>query len=396
MSDFGAELTRLMDGRGTGVRELARLVPCNPGHVSNLRSGRNRPSQEMAARLDEVLGAGGALLALALALPSAAPAGDEIAALELARRAGASDVGDYVCEGLEAAVGAFATAYPRMPHGELLPRVRAHLDYVTGLADTRATLAQKRRLLVSGAWLSLLAATLLIDQRQDTVADAYLRTAAQLARETGHAEIAAWCAETRAWQLLTAGAYGQAVGLSRAAQENAPYGSSVLIQATAQEGRAHARLGDSRRTVAALAAVERLVSPLPPPEQPEHHYVYDPQKARVYIATTLAWVGDKAAEPAAREILADLQDPGGGPSRPRRIAVARLDLALALTAAGKHDEAAAHALAALGSGRLAPVDRPRVREITAAVTARAVPGAGELAEAYRDGFGEPLPPLPLP
>ena len=48
MSDFGTELARLMAARGLGVRELARMVPCNPGHISNLRSGKARPSPELA------------------------------------------------------------------------------------------------------------------------------------------------------------------------------------------------------------------------------------------------------------------------------------------------------------------------------------------------------------
>lgn len=359
MSDFGRELARLMAERGTGVRELARAVSCNPGHVSNLRSGRARPSPELAATIDDHLGAGGSLAALA-ARPGREPQADEIAALELARRAEASDVGDGTCERLELAFDDLATAYPRTPPGGLLPRVRAHLSYVTRLLDGRATLG-RRRLLVSGGWLSLLAATLLIDVHDDLAAAAYLRTAAQLARETGHDEIAAWCAETRAWQALTAGDYRRAAELSIAAQDLAPKGSSAHIQATAQEGRAWARLGDGQQTRAALAAVERLVSPLPPPERPEHHYVYDPPKARVYIATTLAWIGDPAAEPAAREILAALQDHGAEPPRPRRIALARLDLALALTVGDKLDEAAAAAADAVASGRLAPVDLPRGR-----------------------------------
>ena len=192
MSDFGAELARLMAKRGLGVRELARLAYVNPGHVSNLRSGKARPSPELAASLDGLLEAGGSLAALAPSRPAAPPVpGDEIAALELARRAGASDVGDAVCEGLELAVDDLATAYPSTPPGELLPRVRVHLDYVTGLLDGRATLAQRRRLLVSGGWLSLLAATLLIDSHQDHAGNAYLRTAAQLAREARHDELAA-------------------------------------------------------------------------------------------------------------------------------------------------------------------------------------------------------------
>ena len=47
MSEFGRELARLMAAREMGVRELARAVPCNPGHVSNLRAGRDRASAKM-------------------------------------------------------------------------------------------------------------------------------------------------------------------------------------------------------------------------------------------------------------------------------------------------------------------------------------------------------------
>src|ERR1700734_1124183 len=107
MTEFGAELARLMTARGGGVRELARMVPCNPGHISNLRNGKARPSPELAADLDKALGADGTLAALApaprrhrLPVPDLAAADDEIAALELARRAEASDVGSSVLEQL--------------------------------------------------------------------------------------------------------------------------------------------------------------------------------------------------------------------------------------------------------------------------------------------------------
>lgn len=61
MSGLGDELRRLMAERGLGVRQLARLVPCNPGHISNICNGLKRPSPQMAARLNDVLGADGAL-----------------------------------------------------------------------------------------------------------------------------------------------------------------------------------------------------------------------------------------------------------------------------------------------------------------------------------------------
>ncbi|MGH3248188.1 MAG: helix-turn-helix domain-containing protein [Trebonia sp.] len=391
MSDFGRELARLMDARGIGVRELARGVHYNAGHISNLRSGKARPSPELASELDDYLGAGGTLAELApmIARPSAqAPLTDELAAIELARRAEASDVSDGTLQRLELAFDDLATAYPRTASAELLASVRDHLGYTTSLLDGRATLTQRRRLLVSGAWLSLLAATCLIDSNQERPAMAYLRTAEQLARETGHAEIGAWVLETRAWVAVTSGDYRRAVELSRAAQQTAPHGSSALIQATAQEGRAVARMGDAAETTRVLTRIEALVAPLVMPDRPEHHYRYDPAKAEAYTATTLAWVADPAAERVGRTVLARLESPTDGPPRYRRAASARLDLALALIAGGKPDEAAAITMQAVLSGRIVPSNYWRAREVIGAVAARGLPDARELAEAYRAEFGE--------
>lgn len=398
MSDFAAELARLMAARGLGVRELARMVPCNPGHISNLRSGNARPSPELAETLDERLAAGGTLRALAPAHPpskhkltpalDASVIADEIAALDLVRQAEASQVGSGTVERLELAVDDLATAYPGTPPAVLLDRVRGYLGYVTRLLDAKTTLAEHRRLLVVGGWLSLLAATTLIDLHRDHAAAAHMRTAALLARETGHAEIAGWCLETQAWQVLTAGDYRRAVDVSQAAQRIAPKSGSAFIQATAQEGRAWAKIGDARQTQATLSRVEALVSPLPVPDRPEHHYRYDPPKAQFYVATTLSWVGDTAAEGIARQVLAGIEAPGLRP-RPRRAALARLDLALALTAADKHGEAAGVALEAVRSERLAPVDGRRAHEIVLAVAERGLPEAAELAEAYRETYDEP-------
>jgi tetratricopeptide (TPR) repeat protein len=399
MSAFSTELARLMETRSLGVREVARRVPCNPGHISNLRSGKAQPSPELAADLDKVLGADGTLAALAPAqrrhrvpVPDLAAADDEIAALEFARRAEASDVGNSVLEQLELTVDDLATAYPGTPPADLLSLVRDSLGYAGQLLDTRATLGQHRRLLVTGGWLSLLAATCLIDLHEDHAAIAHLRTAAQLARETGHDEIGAWCLETQAWQVLTAGDYRRAIDIAQAAQRIAPRDGSAFIQATAQEGRAWARLGAATETRTALARVEKLVSPLPMPERPEHHYRYDPAKSQAYTATTLSWLGDPAAESYARQVLARLESAVDGPPRPRRAASARLDLSLALIVAGRHDEAAGTALQAVTSGRLVPSNYWRAREVVHAVAERGLPEARELNEAYQETCNGSEPP----
>ncbi|MGW5159351.1 helix-turn-helix transcriptional regulator [Nonomuraea wenchangensis] len=309
---------------------------------------------------------------------------DEWDALDLARRAAATEVGRETLERLELAVDDLAVAYPRTPPRELLVRVRRHLSYVSQLLDSKKTLIEHRRLLVAGGWLSLLAATCLIDLRRFPAAAARLRTAAQLAEETEHREIAAWCLETEAWQVLTDGDFGQALALAQAAQRVAPGGSSAYIQATAQEGRAWARLGRARETHEALNRLMRLVEPLHVPDRAEHHYRYDPAKSDAYLATTLCWLGDPSAESYSRGVLARLESATDGSPRPRRAVAARLDLALALLAADQPDEAGHLTLAAMTSGHLVPSNYWRAAEVVSGLETRRAPEAAELREAYRE------------
>ncbi|MFX0579197.1 hypothetical protein [Nocardia nepalensis] len=197
-----------------------------------------------------------------------------------------------------------------------------------------------------------MASTCHVDLGETAAAAARGHLAWKLADEAGHREIAAWCLETRAWQQLTDGVFVAAAQLSRAAQSLAPEDSSAFIQATAQEGRALARLGDSKGTYDAPRRVAGLVSGLSTPDRPEHHFRYDPAKSDAYVATTLAWLGDPAAESYARHVLADLA--GAASVRPRRIASANLDLGPGAGGGRQPDEAAHVALAAVESGRLVP------------------------------------------
>lgn len=381
-SRFAVELRRLRQERGLSYRALAELATQGKSYIEDLEKGRKPPNAAVARNLDKALGAGGRLTAT-LRQPADDDTEAELEALELGRRITASDVGGDTLERLELAADTMAMAYATTPPEELLPRVRRHLDYVGTLIDARKTLVQHRRLLVVGGWLSLLRATLHIDLQQAVAADAYLQTAAELAEQTGQQEVAAWCLETKAWAVLTAGDFRGARELSQHAQSIAPSGGSAIVQATAQEGRAWARLGDRRETSRVLARVERLTDHRTPPEHPEHHYQYDPAKAHSYAATTLAWAGDPAAETVARDVIAELQAEG---ARPRRIASAQLDLGLALLAAEKPDEAAAEAQLAIVSGRIVPSNWWRAAEVVSGVRRAGIPEADdlrELAESHR-------------
>jgi len=301
---------------------------------------------------------------------------------ELAQRAAASDLSAETLARLEATVDELACAYATTAPAELLPGVRRNLADVGQLVEVRKTLDQSRRLLVAGGWFALLSATLAIDLRKRAEANVSLATAQALAEQAEHAEIQAWCLETRAWDVLTDGDFAQAARLSQQAQAIAPNGSSAMIQAAAQEGRAWARMGRARDARNALRRMAKLVSPLPMPDTPEHHYRYDPAKAVSYTATTLAWAGDPAAEEAARSALGDLHASGEDVRRPRRVVAAQLDLSLALVAARKPDEAAAVATAAIATGRVVPSNWWRATEIMTSVDRFGIAEVRDLREAF--------------
>jgi transcriptional regulator with XRE-family HTH domain len=393
VSTARSALARARRAAGLSQEDFAERIGVDRRTVQRWETGKSDPHPVARRALAEMLHIGPADVDAMLGdgLPSTGgsaddrgtSADDEIDALDLARRAAASDVGTTTLDLLDEAVDDLASSYATTPPVVLLDRTRMHLRYLGALLDGRMTLAQHQRLLVAGGWLSLLAATLHIDLEQQGAAIARLRTTDTLAREAGHPEIRAWRLETDAWRVLTLGEYRHAVTLAQTAQRLAPVRSSARIQATAQEGRAWARLGDGPATTRAVASVNRMADPLALPDRPEHHYRYDPGKATSYTATTLSWVGDPAAVDHAREVIARLEpgDVHGG--RPRRLAVARLDLALALLRQGEVEEAVGSALTALTSGHVAPSNRWRAREVIETAGQAGTRDAGALRDAYR-------------
>lgn len=367
--ESGSLLRAAREAAGVGLREIAALTHYSPSYLSLIESGKRAVPTEVVAAYRSVL---------------SDPADGEQAGAEWIARVAASDIGGDALDRLEAAVDDLASAYPTTAPAVLLADIGRHLGYAAKLMDSRKTLTQHRRVLVTVGWLSLLACTCHIDLGETAAAAARGHAARDIAEESGHREISAWCLETRAWQLLTAGNFAAAAETSRAAQAVAPQDSSVFIQATAQEGRALARLGDAPGTYAALRRVARLVSGLGVPDRPEHHFRYDPAKSDAYVATTLAWLGDPAAESYARHVLADLA--GAATIRPRRIASANLDLGLALVAADKPDEAADVALAAVTSGRLVPSNYWRVAEVVSGIEEHGAGEAVTVREAFRDTY----------
>ncbi|MFG3259429.1 helix-turn-helix domain-containing protein [Streptomyces sp. NPDC048172] len=385
MASSRRRLAERRKARGYSQEQFAEALRVDRTTVQRWEKGENDPQPWHrpkiarllgldATELEAVLGSGGT--------EHRTDGDDELEAWELLRRVRASDVGPETLSRLEADFDELAIAYATTPPQDLLPRVRRHTAYVAQLLDCRKPLKEHRRLLTVGGWLSLIGATLHIDLKQRHAAAARLQTAAALAHEADQPEIEAWCFETEAWRVLTAGDYQRALELSRTAQKAAPKGSSAAIQSTAQEGRARARLGQARETYAAIDRVHTMAASADTPERPEHHYRYDPSKSLAYTATTLAWLGDASAETHAREVIDRLNPSDDITKWPRRVATANIDLGLALLAQDRLDEACDAAQRAILSGRIVPSSHWRAREVVAGLEKRNLPEVKELREVY--------------
>src|SRR5438034_4574079 len=122
---FGRRLRELRTRRRLSLRDLAE-AGISKSYLSELETGRKRATPEIAAALDRILHAGGALAALVRVLdggdsaPVDAADSDEHDALELVRRVSASDIGDETLRRLEWAVDDLATSYSLTPPEELL------------------------------------------------------------------------------------------------------------------------------------------------------------------------------------------------------------------------------------------------------------------------------------
>jgi hypothetical protein len=380
-ADFAAELARRRADFGFSLADLSARAHVHRAYIHRMERGERWPSATVVRAVDAAPDADGALLATweaADRVPRVRGDNGQPAELvELAARAAASDVGPTTLELLELSVEGLARTYTRVAPAELLRDVRARARQVGRLLDGRATLAQRRCLLVSAGWLALLAATLYVDLGQRGAAGAVRAVANSLGRETEQDEIAAWVCEIDTWTALVGQDWSRAAELAAAGEAIAPSGSPAVAQLAMQTARAAARLGDGPGMRAALrrsaAAADRQSQDRPP----DHHFFFDVSKRDLYTGTALAWLGDPAAEVYARHSAAQHETSG----QRRRLATARLDLGLVLARLGRPDEAAHCGVLAILSNELVPSNAWRADELIAAVSEyRGVPEVEDLRE----------------
>jgi len=361
------------EAAGISLRHLASRAHFTPSYLSLVETGKRPVTPQLVLAYELVLGPD---------ILRRGASDDDLSVAAWTERVNATDIPGGVLGYLEHSVDDLARSYPITAPAAVLESTMTSMRIARAMLDRKKTLGEHRQLMAALGWFSLLAAACHVDLGDPLAARQRLRVARDISLEAEHPEITAWAMETMAWQQLTDGDFTVAATASQVARHVAPRDSSVFVQATAQEGRALARMGDRDGAYTALRTLARLASGRDEPEQIEHHFRYDPAKSNSYMATILAWIGDPAAEAFARQVVSDLEE--AQHPRPRRLVAARLDLGLALLAAGKADEAAQTALAAVTSRRLVPSTFWRLDEVVAGIERVDAGAARRVREAFRD------------
>ena len=232
MSDFGRELARLMQARGVGVRELARAAYCNPGHISNLRSGKARPSPQLAETLDRHLGAGGTLAAIAARSASGRQRGRAtrssgpsraVEALQIAMN-GNGDGLDIAEDGMAELVRHYAITVAVAPSVAVYDELVSARSFAGKLLD-RGGRARRPELAVTTGWLSSLLAISATDLGDHAAALVWCADTEHRGRDAGYPELLGWAALTRSLIAWYQGDPARSAAAARRGQAEAPAGT---------------------------------------------------------------------------------------------------------------------------------------------------------------------------
>jgi hypothetical protein len=266
MSDFGEELTRRMQAREVGVRELARCSGYSHGHISDLRSGRKLPSPEAAQDLDDALDAGGALMALVsrrqvLAGAAAIGGAPLLGTLDTERLAWAQAhprrIDQAAVDSLAGVLAAQRRAEDALGSAAMVKPVMAQLTAIEDLAaEARGPV---RHAVVDAAtqW-SQFAAWLHTSVRDFSAARALWRGTLELAVEVDDATMIATVLRFRAYMAWLAGEPGPVIGLAQAAQRDPRAAVSQRAFSASLEARGHAMTGDEQATERKLGEAAEL------------------------------------------------------------------------------------------------------------------------------------------
>ena len=175
--------------------------------------------------------------------------------------------------------------------------------------------------------------------------------------------------------------YDEVIEHARTGLAIAPH-TSAGVQLAVQEAKGWSRLGDAKRADEALRTAGTVLSRLPRPEHPEHHFVFDASKLSFYAATCYTWLGDgQHARDQAEQVIHQCLEIPGQVRWPIRLAETRVDLGLVAAGEGEIDEACELGRQALASERKSGSTLGRVAELDA-VLMRGHPDVAEVVDLH--------------
>ena len=350
--DFAQALRALMAERGISGNALARRVPCDKALISRYVNGKRKPPAKVARLLDDILGAGGQLAALAApsapwhALNGTFTPDDEdrlTAAIHAPSRLTAAAVDSLAVilaaqRALEDQAGSAAVREP----------VRVQLATVGNLVAGARGAIRPALTDVAAQWAEF-AGWLAISAGQPGEATRMYGRAAEWSAEAGNTTMAATVLSFRGHLAFLAGQFGTTIGLSRAAQRDPAVWAGQRAYDAHQEARGLAATGEWKAAArklgeaADLTAFTACQGGQPPPwiyyyTQP--FYVLERGWAYLYLGRHDRAANDQAIR-FLKEGLAGLDE---GTRSSEWAAEHRRHLVSAYYQAGAPDRAAAEAM----------------------------------------------------
>lgn len=294
---------------------------------------------------------------------------------------------------LEELVSDLGMACARLPSRPLHTRAEHLLGYVEHqLVDgfTGDHLRQGRRL---AGWLSGLQAHLELEMGDLLASRASCHAALAYGRRAGDSRLIAWASDRRSKVAFYAGDVRHALHLAEEGEAVAPRSTGVRVGLLGAVARARARLGDRAGALAKLPAIEREYEALPDSEIGGGLFRICEMYPPAGVSQATVWLDELAnlTCSSAHAVVDFLQHAASASRRPTRLAMAKVDLAVAGLQQGRPDEACHFAGQALGTERMASSVLMRVEELVSALHHRwpDVAEVRDLEERHRSTMAQP-------
>jgi transcriptional regulator with XRE-family HTH domain len=337
---FGEELRRLREERGWSLREMAQHVPHSKSAIQNFEHGLRLPSPKEIQRLDEIMKAGGRLVAAAGRIAGVNGQADRLAHVRKKPRA----VDQQSIDTLAGTLAHMRRLEDSFGAQRLLVITAEPLRLVENLADEAAGDIRPAVVDLAGQWAQFAGWLRAAAGKAKPARDYYARAleyaeevAAMSALPTAQ-DLIATALSMRGHLAWSARQPGPTVGLSVAAAGKAR-APGIRAMALQQEARGHALMHEGSRVDPLLDEAEALMAAARehPDEEPPWIYFYSPGYLRMQRGLAYRLLGRR--EDAIEALAAGLETAGPDIAGAEFSAVYKLALAEAHLEGGNKDEA---------------------------------------------------------